>query len=54
MVAVAGVAENARLDQVSFLLNEERHAAFLKALDAPPTENIELKALLARKAPWDR
>ena len=47
-------AENTLLDQTFFLLDEERHAAFLAALDAPPAGNAKLKALMAHKAPWDR
>jgi uncharacterized protein (DUF1778 family) len=47
-------AENTLLDQTFFLLDEERHAAFQAALDTPPGENPKLRALLTRKAPWDR
>ena len=47
-------AENALLDQRSFFLDDERHAAFLAMLDAPPVPPEELKRLMRRKPAWDR
>ena len=47
-------AENALLDQRSFFLDDERHAAFVAMLDAPPAPSEKLKKLLRRKPAWDR
>ncbi len=47
-------AEDTLLDQRMFLLDEERHAKFVAALEAPPKPNHKLKQLLSRKAPWER
>lgn len=41
------------LNQTLFRLNDTDWSAFNEALDNPPPANAELKALLARKAPWD-
>jgi uncharacterized protein (DUF1778 family) len=42
------------LDQRLFILNEEQHDAFMRALDNPPPPNAKLKELMARKAPWEK
>jgi uncharacterized protein (DUF1778 family) len=42
------------LDQRLFTLNDEQHAAFICALDAPPTPNAKLKRLMSSKAPWEK
>jgi len=47
-------AENALLDQRSFFLDDERHAAFVAMLDAPHTPSEKLKELMHRKPAWDR
>ena len=41
------------LDQRLFVLDAERYDAFVEALDHPPAPGPKLRALLARKAPWD-
>jgi uncharacterized protein (DUF1778 family) len=41
------------LNQTLFRLSGADWAAFTEALDNAPPANAELKALLARKAPWD-
>jgi uncharacterized protein (DUF1778 family) len=41
------------LNQTLFRLSGTDWTAFTEALDNPPPANAELKALLARKAPWD-
>lgn len=46
-------AENVLLDQRLFLVNEETFTAFEKALDKPIPNIENLKALLARKSPWE-
>lgn len=46
-------AENVLLDQRIFRLDEERFRQFEALLDAPPSENPKLRALLAHKAPWE-
>jgi uncharacterized protein (DUF1778 family) len=47
-------ATDVLLDQRLFALDEERHDAFIKALEAPPAPNEKLKQLMASKAPWER
>lgn len=47
-------AQDVLLDRRLFLLGEEDFNAFVEALDAPPTENPELRALLAEPAPWEK
>ena len=47
-------ATDALLDRRLFLLDEERHAAFIKALDHPPLPNVALRKLMARKPIWQR
>lgn len=41
------------LDQRLFTLDARDFAAFVAILDNPPAPNQKLKALLARKAPWE-
>jgi len=47
-------AEDVLLDQRLFLLDSESFDNFLKILDEPPPPSDELKALLAKKAPWEK
>ena len=42
------------LDQRYFQLDSDAFAKFNAALDASPAENPRLRALLSRKAPWER
>ena len=43
------------LDQRLFVLDDERHEAFMRALDDPPPPSARLKQLMrSDKAPWDR
>ncbi len=46
-------AENLLLDQRLFLLDEESFTAFIAALDAPITDDAELKTLLTEPSPWE-
>ena len=46
-------AMNVLLDQRFFTLDARRFAAFMAILDNPPAPNQKLKALFARKAPWE-
>ena len=46
-------AEAVLLDRRYFALDEEAFAAFMAALDAPPTHNPRLRRLLAEAAPWE-
>jgi uncharacterized protein (DUF1778 family) len=41
------------LNQTFFRLPTPDWEAFVSALDDPPPPNAKLKALLARKAPWE-
>jgi uncharacterized protein (DUF1778 family) len=47
------MAHDTLADRRVFLLDEERWDAFMAALEAPPAENPELRALLARKPAWE-
>jgi uncharacterized protein (DUF1778 family) len=47
-------AEETLLDQRAFFLDAKAHARFLKLLDAPPPLSAEARALLNRKAPWEK
>jgi uncharacterized protein (DUF1778 family) len=40
-------------DRRVFQLEEERWAAFMAALDRPPSDNPRLRRLLAVRSPWD-
>lgn len=43
------------IDQRLFLLDDERHEAFMRALDDPPLPSARLKQLMrSDKAPWER
>ena len=42
------------LDRRLFVLDDDQHDAFVRALDAPPAPNAKLKSLLAAKAPWQK
>ena len=46
-------AHAALADRRSFVLNDQQWDAFQAALDAPPSENPGLRALLARKPAWE-
>ena len=47
-------AENVLLGQRLFQLDEEAFNGFVRALDAPPADNPELRALLRRTPLWER
>ena len=42
------------LDQRLFLLDADRYAAFMKALDAPPPAGAKLKALMKKRPLWQK
>jgi len=46
-------AENALLDQRMFMVSGKRYQNLLDLLDRPAEENIGLKDLFSRPAPWD-
>ena len=41
-------------DRRTFVLDERRWTEFMAALDAPPTDNPRLRALLRRKPAWEQ
>src|SRR3954453_12229069 len=45
-------AINVLLDQRLFMLDPERHVAFIEALDNPPPPGPKLRALLRRTPAW--
>jgi len=47
-------AEDAILDQRVFFADAEQYQRFSEALEAPAQSREMLKALLSRKAPWDK
>jgi uncharacterized protein (DUF1778 family) len=47
-------AEEALLDRRVFHLDAAQYQAFEQALEAPPRSSAELRALLAKPAPWER
>lgn len=47
-------AEEDLLDQRVFFLSPKDHEKFLAMLDSPPKPSKALRALMARKAPWER
>lgn len=47
-------ATDVLLDQRLFILDTERHDAFLRALDAPAPAGPKLRALMKRKPLWQR
>ncbi|WP_445249271.1 type II toxin-antitoxin system TacA family antitoxin [Microcoleus sp. OTE_8_concoct_300] len=46
-------AQDVLLDRCFFGLDELKFKEFLALLDAPPTPNQKLNALLKTKSPWD-
>jgi uncharacterized protein (DUF1778 family) len=46
-------AQDVILDRCCFGLDELNFKHFLALLDAPPTLNLKLNALLKTKSPWD-
>lgn len=51
--AARSAAETALLDQTLLVVDEAKHAEFLRRLDAPGTVNERLAAALRKPAPWD-
>jgi uncharacterized protein (DUF1778 family) len=47
-------AEEDLLDQRVFFLSPKDHEKFLALLDNPPKPTKALRALMSRKAPWER
>jgi uncharacterized protein (DUF1778 family) len=47
-------AEDVLLDQTIFVLDEEKHAAFMSIVDQPPRPKEELRRLLRMRAPWEK
>jgi uncharacterized protein (DUF1778 family) len=41
-------------DRHVFQLDEAQWAAFLAALDAPPSDNPRLRRLMSRRPPWEK
>lgn len=46
-------AQEVLLDHVFFTLDDQRYQHFLDCLDAKPSPNAQLTALLAKPAPWE-
>ena len=46
-------AQEVILDRSFFGLDEMKFQEFVALLDAPPTQNDQLRTLLTTKAPWD-
>jgi uncharacterized protein (DUF1778 family) len=46
-------AQDVLLDRIFFGLDELKFQQFMALLDAPPTRNTKLQALLTTPSPWD-
>jgi uncharacterized protein (DUF1778 family) len=46
-------ADSVLRDRRLFVLDAKAYQRFTAALDAPPSENLRLRRLLARRAPWE-
>jgi uncharacterized protein (DUF1778 family) len=51
--AACAEAEYLEQERSEFVLNKQKYAAFLDALDAPPKPNEALNKLLHTQAPWE-
>jgi len=47
-------AENILLDQRLFTLDKEQYDKFYAIMDAPVSNNLAVKALLANSSPWEK
>lgn len=47
-------ATSVLLDRRFFQLDSRTFKQFVAALDATPTENVRLRKLLSKRAPWER
>jgi uncharacterized protein (DUF1778 family) len=47
-------AQQVLLDQTLFSVSAKQYKAFTALMDAPLSENVPLKRLLARRAPWEK
>lgn len=47
-------AEEVLLDRRMFLLDDTAYSKFTNLLDRAPNNNAALRALLSKKAPWDK
>jgi uncharacterized protein (DUF1778 family) len=47
-------AEEVLLDRRMFLLDDTAYSKFTSLLDRAPKDNPKLRALLSKKAPWDK
>jgi len=47
-------AEEVLLDRRMFLLDDAAYSKFTSLLDRAPKDNAKLRALLSKKAPWDK
>jgi uncharacterized protein (DUF1778 family) len=47
-------AEEVLLDRRMFLLDDAAYSKFTNLLDRAPKNNPKLRALLSKKAPWDK
>lgn len=52
LAAARAAAEDALLDQATFLVSQKAYAAFLARLDAPPEPNAKLRKTMQTPPPW--
>lgn len=52
LAAARAAAEDALLDQATFLVDRKAYAAFLARLDAPPEPNAKLRKTMRTPPPW--
>lgn len=51
--AACNAAENVLLNQRLFFIDEEAYNEFVSLLESPVKDNLEFKALLKSRAPWE-
>ena len=51
--AARRAAVDALTERTLFVVDEDRYAAFVAALDAPPAPNKKLRRTMQTPAPWD-
>jgi uncharacterized protein (DUF1778 family) len=54
MATESQAAQDALLDQTSFMVSPRIYRQFLTRLDAPPAPNKKLRRMMTAKAPWDQ
>lgn len=54
LAAARAAAEDALLDQTTFLVSPQAYASFLARLDMPPEPNAKLRKTMQTSPPWEQ